>query len=101
MKKPESIELRINGNVVQCEYVDDYYYRGDMTFYSNRSDSYVWYMRVEVFPVKRTKRTIITRNRDHNGRLVDWLVRNTDCTPSLISIRSLGRCFVHVEVFAQ
>lgn len=108
MKKPGSIELRINGNVVLCEYAEDDYYGGDMPLSTNVVGSVGdTRMHVEVLPVvvkpRRTGecRCPIAKNTQYQSRIDDWMTRNEECQPRLITIPGLGKCFVHVEVFAQ
>lgn len=102
MKKPESIELRINGSVVLCERAELNYYGGDIPLSSNVADSEDdTHMHVEVLPVLVHKGQVLARHPSYQGRVDSWMAQNEDCHPKLITIPGLGKCFVHVEVFAQ
>lgn len=103
MKTPVIVEreIRVNGNVVECEYCDKGYFLGAMSLSANVVDAEDASIHVELIPVSGAGNRVRARNPFYQDRIDAWLERNEHCAPKLIDVPGLGKCFVHMEVYAQ
>jgi hypothetical protein len=101
-KQPDSIMLSVNGLQIRCDRVEHNYYAGDFAVVSDGDSSEV-NLHVEVIPAVEDKQgDAEAKDCAFDNRLEAWyLVNHEGEQPTLMTIPGLGKCFIHMEVFAK
>lgn len=105
-KQPESVKLSIGATAVICERVEMNYYAGNFALFTDFCEGPLQHVsfHVEVIPVKKSyaHNGVAAKNFVYENRLEAWyLVNHEGEQPTLMTIPGLGKCFIHVEVFAK
>jgi hypothetical protein len=101
-QQPTSVTIAVCGMGVECEYCEENYYLGDFLVYPAlvRKGAALTQTNVhlEVIPVDKAG---FAKNSAFQGRIDQWFDKNEGCEPNLITVDGLGKCFIHMEVFAR